>query len=193
MKSPAYVAVLALLLGSVAASESYHHRRMVETLLRFGAENGGPKLLPALKKSHVGDIRALPDDGVIVTKYSFSLQSTTQNVDGVLANLTLSGLPSLKVGRNGKSLLASGTLSIDGQYSLYGTSSGSLLEGQGGISIKLTDYDVEASSDYTVIDESKLAINSVDIKLNAPSIKITYENLVLDMGATQFLNDLLRH
>ncbi|XP_047106675.1 glutathione S-transferase D5-like [Schistocerca piceifrons] len=37
--------------------------------------------------------------------------------------------------------------------------------------IKLTDYDVEASSDYTVIDDSKLAINSVDIKLSAPSIK----------------------
>ncbi|XP_049856946.1 uncharacterized protein LOC126336881 [Schistocerca gregaria] len=192
MKSPAYVAVLALLLGSVATSESYDHKLMVETLLRLGAEKVGPKLLPALKKSHVGDIRALADDAVIVSKYSFSLQSTTQNVDGVLTNLTLSGLPTLKVGRNGKSLLASGTLSIDGQYSLYGTSSGSLLEGQGGISIQLTDYDVEGSSDYTVIDESKLAINSVDIKLSAPSIKITYENLVLDMGATQFLNDLLR-
>ncbi|XP_049773684.1 uncharacterized protein LOC126161702 isoform X6 [Schistocerca cancellata] len=152
MRTSFYVAVLALLLGSVTTAD------------------------------------------VEVSRLSFSLDSTTQDVDGVLSDLTISGISSLKVKSTGRTIEVSGDITMEGNYELAGTVREGRLDGAGAISINAPGFQASATADTTPIDDTTANVNSVQLSVSAPSVTITYENLVLDTsGVEEFLKDLLEH
>ncbi|XP_049773679.1 uncharacterized protein LOC126161702 isoform X5 [Schistocerca cancellata] len=194
MRTSVYVAVLALLLGSVTTADEHDRSHLVEKLLRLGSGQLAAKLLPGLKLTHVGDVRPISGDDVEVSRLSFSLDSTTQDVDGVLSDLTISGISSLKVKSTGRTIEVSGDITMEGNYEVAGTVREGRLDGAGAISINAPGFQASATADTTPIDDTTANVNSVQLSVSAPSVTITYENLVLDTsGVEEFLKDLLEH